>query len=164
MGLTSAAKGHSNRAALDKGSDGEISGRPTNPDLAALRHIFQARCGYSFKNFLGLRCFPSVLADFFVAPSKTVCRRLGFGEPLALSASHGDGMVDLASALIPHYERWEQEQKVDCYLCCWGGAGAGVSGWFALPARAVSIGIYKRRAERRRREAEREVPSRNVCA
>ncbi|CAN0506624.1 unnamed protein product, partial [Laminaria digitata] len=38
--------------------------------------------------------------------------RLGFGEPLALSASHGDGMADFASALVPHYEEWEKEQQV----------------------------------------------------
>lgn len=37
--------------------------------------------------------------------------RLGFGEPLAISASHGDGMADLATALVPHYEGWEKEQK-----------------------------------------------------
>lgn len=37
-------------------------------------------------------------------------RRLGFGEPLALSASHGDGMADFASALVPHYQEWEEEQ------------------------------------------------------
>eukprot|EP00904_Undaria_pinnatifida_P010630 jgi/Undpi1/6698/HiC_scaffold_20.g09177.m1 len=39
------------------------------------------------------------------------CGRLGFGEPLALSASHGDGMGDFASALVPHYEEWEKEQQ-----------------------------------------------------
>lgn len=39
------------------------------------------------------------------------CGRLGFGEPIALSASHGDGMADFASALVPHYEQWEKEQQ-----------------------------------------------------
>lgn len=38
--------------------------------------------------------------------------RLGFGEPLAISASHGDGMADFATALVPHYEEWEREQEV----------------------------------------------------
>lgn len=38
--------------------------------------------------------------------------RLGFGEPLAISSSHGDGMADFASALVPHYEEWEKEQEV----------------------------------------------------
>ncbi|CAN0191519.1 unnamed protein product, partial [Hapterophycus canaliculatus] len=38
--------------------------------------------------------------------------RLGFGEPLAISASHGDGMADFATALVPHYEEWEKEQQV----------------------------------------------------
>ena len=37
--------------------------------------------------------------------------RLGFGEPLALSASHGDGMAEFATALVPHYEEWEREQQ-----------------------------------------------------
>ncbi|CAM9317858.1 unnamed protein product [Ectocarpus sp. 4 AP-2014] len=39
------------------------------------------------------------------------CGRLGFGEPLAISSSHGDGMADFATALVPHYEEWEKEQE-----------------------------------------------------
>lgn len=45
----------------------------------------------------------------FIRPISTV-GRLGLGEPLLISASHGDGMADIARALVPHYEKWEQEQ------------------------------------------------------
>ncbi|CAM9762087.1 unnamed protein product [Pylaiella littoralis] len=38
------------------------------------------------------------------------CGRLGFGEPIAISSSHGDGMADMATAFVPHYEEWEREQ------------------------------------------------------
>lgn len=37
--------------------------------------------------------------------------RLGFGTPIAVSASHGDGMADFASTLVPHFEEWEMEQE-----------------------------------------------------
>eukprot|EP00752_Nemacystus_decipiens_P003942 g3610.t1 len=46
-----------------------------------------------------------------MAQSLEECGRLGFGEPIAISSSHGDGMADFASALIPHYEEWEREQE-----------------------------------------------------
>lgn len=36
--------------------------------------------------------------------------RLGLGEPLPISASHGDGMGELAALLVPHYTAWEAEQ------------------------------------------------------
>ena len=36
------------------------------------------------------------------------CVRLGFGEPLGVSAEHGDGMADLASMLSPCYAAHEQ--------------------------------------------------------
>ncbi|WP_118856272.1 ribosome biogenesis GTPase Der [Sphingomonas mesophila] len=36
---------------------------------------------------------------------------LGFGEPFALSAEHGEGLVDLFEALRPHIEREDGEQE-----------------------------------------------------
>ena len=36
---------------------------------------------------------------------------LGFGEPFALSAEHGEGLVDLFEALRPHIERDEDEEE-----------------------------------------------------
>jgi GTP-binding protein len=33
--------------------------------------------------------------------------KLGFGEPVAISAEHGEGLVDLYEAVAPHYERYE---------------------------------------------------------
>lgn len=51
--------------------------------------------------------------------------RLGFGEPLALSASHGDGMADFAAALAPHYEEWEREQEVKLHYIKSAGKGWG---------------------------------------
>jgi GTPase len=33
--------------------------------------------------------------------------RLGFGDALAVSAAHGDGMADVASALSPLYDAHE---------------------------------------------------------
>ncbi|WP_300973770.1 ribosome biogenesis GTPase Der [Sphingomonas sp. LHG3406-1] len=35
---------------------------------------------------------------------------LGFGEPIALSAEHGEGLVDLFESLRPHVEREEEEE------------------------------------------------------
>ena len=35
---------------------------------------------------------------------------LGFGEPVAVSAEHGEGMGDLFEALLPHIEREEDEE------------------------------------------------------
>ncbi|CAM9177357.1 unnamed protein product [Ascophyllum nodosum] len=56
------------------------------------------------------------------------CRRLGFGEPLALSASHGDGMAEFATALVPHYEEWEREQQERRGDDAESGAGSSNSG------------------------------------
>ncbi len=36
---------------------------------------------------------------------------LGFGDPVALSAEHGEGMADLFDALLPHIEGKEQEPE-----------------------------------------------------
>src|SRR5687767_11224070 len=36
---------------------------------------------------------------------------LGFGEPLAISAEHGEGVVDLFESLRPHIEREEFEEE-----------------------------------------------------
>src|SRR6188768_1689101 len=36
---------------------------------------------------------------------------LGFGEPFALSAEHGEGLVDLFEAIRPHVEREEGEEE-----------------------------------------------------
>ncbi len=42
---------------------------------------------------------------------------LGMGEPLAISAEHGEGMADLFTALLPHIERegeeYEEEDEID---------------------------------------------------
>jgi len=35
---------------------------------------------------------------------------LGFGEPIQLSAEHGEGMADLFGALLPHVEREDEEE------------------------------------------------------
>ena len=35
------------------------------------------------------------------------CERLGFGEPIRISAEHGDGMADLAGVISPHYSQFE---------------------------------------------------------
>lgn len=37
--------------------------------------------------------------------------RLGFDEPVAISAEHGEGMVDLYEAIAPYAERYEAEHK-----------------------------------------------------
>jgi GTP-binding protein len=37
--------------------------------------------------------------------------RLGLGEPIALSAEHGEGVADLFEALLPHVEREEVEEE-----------------------------------------------------
>ena len=37
--------------------------------------------------------------------------RLGLGDPVALSAEHGEGMADLFEALLPHIERGEIEEE-----------------------------------------------------
>ena len=36
---------------------------------------------------------------------------LGFGEPIAISAEHGEGMADLYQALRPHIDAWEGEEE-----------------------------------------------------
>jgi GTPase len=36
---------------------------------------------------------------------------LGFGEPVAISAEHGQGMADLFEALLPHVEREEEDAQ-----------------------------------------------------
>lgn len=51
--------------------------------------------------------FPQSVSSFLVHRFP----RLGLGKPLLISASHGDGMADIARALVPHYEIWEQEQQ-----------------------------------------------------
>jgi predicted GTPase len=38
----------------------------------------------------------------------TECARLGFGEPIGVSAEHGDGIADLASMVSPHYSAFEE--------------------------------------------------------
>ena len=38
---------------------------------------------------------------------------LGLGEPIAISAEHGEGVVDLFDQLRPHVEREEEEQEAD---------------------------------------------------
>jgi GTP-binding protein len=38
---------------------------------------------------------------------------LGFGEPIALSAEHGEGVVDLFEQLRPHVERGDEEEAED---------------------------------------------------
>ncbi|WP_298687272.1 ribosome biogenesis GTPase Der [uncultured Sphingomonas sp.] len=37
--------------------------------------------------------------------------RLGLGDPIALSAEHGDGMADLFEVLLPHIERGDVEEE-----------------------------------------------------
>jgi GTP-binding protein len=39
--------------------------------------------------------------------------RLGLGDPIALSAEHGDGMADLFEVLLPHIERGDVEEEPD---------------------------------------------------
>jgi len=39
--------------------------------------------------------------------------RLGLGDPIALSAEHGDGMADLFEVLLPHIEHGEVEPEPD---------------------------------------------------
>jgi GTP-binding protein len=39
--------------------------------------------------------------------------RLGLGDPIALSAEHGDGMADLFEVLLPHIERGDVEEESD---------------------------------------------------
>src|SRR5215210_4808353 len=39
--------------------------------------------------------------------------RLGLGEPVAISAEHGEGIADLFEALLPHVERDEPEAEED---------------------------------------------------
>ncbi|MBD8892751.1 ribosome biogenesis GTPase Der [Roseibium litorale] len=36
---------------------------------------------------------------------------LGLGEPIAISAEHGEGLADLYDALLPHVERVEEEEQ-----------------------------------------------------
>ena len=38
---------------------------------------------------------------------------IGFGEPIAISAEHGEGIVDLFESLRPHVEREEEEEEED---------------------------------------------------
>lgn len=38
---------------------------------------------------------------------------LGLGEPVALSAEHGEGMAELFEALLPHVERADMEEEVE---------------------------------------------------
>jgi len=38
---------------------------------------------------------------------------LGLGEPIAISAEHGEGVVDLFEQLLPHFEREEEEPEDD---------------------------------------------------
>lgn len=38
---------------------------------------------------------------------------LGFGDPVALSAEHGEGMVELFEALLPHIEKDEEAEAVE---------------------------------------------------
>ena len=38
---------------------------------------------------------------------------LGFGEPIAISAEHGEGIADLFQALLPHVEKDDDEQEAD---------------------------------------------------
>jgi GTP-binding protein len=38
---------------------------------------------------------------------------LGLGEPIAISAEHGEGVVDLFEQLRPHVERDEEEEEAD---------------------------------------------------
>jgi GTP-binding protein len=47
------------------------------------------------------------------AGSRPEAYALGLGEPLALSAEHGEGVVDLFEALRPHVEREEDEDGED---------------------------------------------------
>lgn len=46
-----------------------------------------------------------------LVPPLPAISRLGLGEPILISSSHGDGMADIARALVPHYETWEKEQE-----------------------------------------------------
>ena len=41
--------------------------------------------------------------------------RLGLGDPIALSAEHGDGMADLFEALLPHIERGDADEEAPDY-------------------------------------------------
>ena len=41
--------------------------------------------------------------------------RLGLGDPIALSAEHGDGMADLFEVLLPHIERGDVEEEEPDY-------------------------------------------------
>jgi GTP-binding protein len=38
---------------------------------------------------------------------------LGFGEAVAISAEHGEGMADLFQALLPHVDEGEEERRAD---------------------------------------------------
>lgn len=42
--------------------------------------------------------------------------RLGFGEPIAVSATAGEGMADLYAVLQPHVDRWRQALAADALL------------------------------------------------
>ncbi|MEO6433546.1 MAG: ribosome biogenesis GTPase Der [Sphingomicrobium sp.] len=37
--------------------------------------------------------------------------KLGFGDPIAISAEHGEGLADLFTALLPHIDREDQEEE-----------------------------------------------------
>ena len=37
---------------------------------------------------------------------------LGLGEPIGISGEHGIGMPDVYNALLPHYEKWQQDDAI----------------------------------------------------
>ena len=43
------------------------------------------------------------------------CYALGFGEPVAISAEHGEGLADLFEALLPHIEGKEQAEAEQAF-------------------------------------------------
>ncbi len=62
---------------------------------------------------------------------------LGFGDPVPLSAEHGEGMGDLFEALLPHVEREEEDAEEEdpdnpnapLKLAIVGRPNAGKSTW-----------------------------------
>ena len=50
--------------------------------------------------------------------SLTESYALGLGEPVGVSGEHGIGMADLYNALLPHYEKWTEDDAIanDPYL------------------------------------------------
>ncbi|CAM9890439.1 unnamed protein product, partial [Choristocarpus tenellus] len=66
--------------------------------------------------------------------------RLGFGEVLAISAEHGDGMGELAAAIVPHYNLWEEQSQAMAMTAEEEKEESGEEGMEASPVQMALVG------------------------